>query len=154
MGMKRSPYFRQETDFSCGPAVMRMMLAGIGIRISEKKLAGLLGTTAKDGTGQKAFPMLAERLGLSYAVGRKSSLEELGRMQKQGYFVIVYFFCGQEKEFHYAVLKRLGKSRVFLADPCLGPGHSIGRKEFERDWRSDLRVEKENRWFFALKKAG
>ena len=40
--MVQIPYYEQETNYTCGPACMRMVLASLGIKKSEKDIQQFL----------------------------------------------------------------------------------------------------------------
>ena len=146
------PYHAQETRFSCGAASMRMALASVGIKRTEKQLRRLLRTNTRRGTWHDAFPRVAETFGLSYTIQRDASLADLKEHLRRGFVIIVCYYCLPEKVDHYAVLKRIDARSIHLWDPWFGPGHTLPVLHFMRAWRSDPRYDDEKRWFFALKK--
>ena len=146
-------FHRQETDYTCGAAAMRMALEACGIRKSEKELARLLGTNKVRGTWHRKLPELAEKLRLDYIVKKNSSLAELKKAQKNGYVVIICYFYPPEKVDHYSVLKNIGSKSIYFWDPWFGPKHKYGIRYFLKVWHSDPRFERKKRWFFAVRKA-
>jgi len=146
------PYFRQNTEYTCGPAAMRMALGALGIVKSERQLSLLLHTNSMVGTRRKAFPLLAERLLLDYVVERESSIEDIKEAIASGFIVIVNYFYTVEQVPHFAVVKRIDSNRIYLLDPEAGPGHSYPLAEFISNWHSGPSREKGKRWFFGIRK--
>ena len=67
-------YHEQETEFTCGQAVMRMVLSNHGIDKREKEVAKILRTNKVRGTYLRELPRLAEKYRLSYVVKRNSDI--------------------------------------------------------------------------------
>ena len=61
------PYYKQEREYSCGAAAMRMVLENLGIKKSENEIIKYLGTNKTKGTMNKDFPRLAEKFKLNYS---------------------------------------------------------------------------------------
>ncbi|MBW3016995.1 C39 family peptidase [Candidatus Woesearchaeota archaeon] len=146
------PFFSQETDYTCGPACARMMLARFGIAATENELAELLGTTSDSGTDQSAFNRLAEKYGLDYVSRHSASFSELRELSGKGYAVTVCFFFQPEKVSHYAVVSSLSGSRINLLDPWKGPEHNYSTSYFSKLWKHVSKKGRLGCWLFALKK--
>lgn len=148
-------HFLQETAYTCGPAVMRMILASAGISKTEKQVAKLLQTTHVAGTRHRAFPALAESLQWNYIVARDTTtLADVAYYLKKKYFVVVCYFHEEEKSGHYALVGKLSQTTITLLDPIEGEAHTMNRKNFERLWavqRSGRGVDTDIRWLCAMK---
>lgn len=146
------PYFKQETNFTCSAACMKMILASLGIKKSEKSLAKLIKTTRLHGALHKNFPIIPEKYKLNYIVKRNSSFEELKRLQKEGYRIILSYYAFKGTIPHSAILKDINSKFIYLIDPWFGPEHKYPLKRFKKLWISDKKFEKEKRWLMAIKK--
>lgn len=146
------PYFKQGVDWTCGAASMRMVLASFGIRKSEKEIVGMLGTNKTRGTKNKAFSALAEKLKLSYAVKRNSSLVDLKFFLGRGYKIIICYFILEEKTGHYAVVSKISRDKIHLLDPIYGEEHTLSLKEFVKIWKNNPKYDNEKGWFIGIKK--
>jgi ABC-type bacteriocin/lantibiotic exporter with double-glycine peptidase domain len=151
------PYFAQETNYTCGAAVMRMALGAFSLTYSEKKLAQLLQTNRVAGTKNRAFPALAEELRLTYTVIREhTTLKDIQSLLTEGFIPIVCFYHDREEVHHYAIVKRLTKTHVILADPLDGDNHKLLRRQFMSAWSTQAKgrgVDTDTRWLFALKQS-
>jgi predicted double-glycine peptidase len=145
-------YHKQETNYTCGAAAMRMVLEYFGIKKSEKQIVNLLGTNKVRGTWIKNFPSLAERLKLNYIVKRNSRIEDLKEYQKKGYQIIICYLIPKDKVDHYSVLKKIDSKNIYFFDPWYGAEHKLPLNYFKKIWYSDKRYEKEKAWFIAIKK--
>ncbi len=149
------PYFRQQTDYTCGPACMRMAFAAFGLRKSEKALAKQAHSNARTGTDNFQMPLLAECHKMSYAVCKQSSMEEIKEFMRKGYVVIVNYFYFEDGGviYHFAVVKGITSKEISLLDPELGKNHSLPLSVFMRQWKGIPRNGKAGlRWFLAVKK--
>lgn len=149
------PYHKQETNYTCGPASMRMALEFFGIKRTEKQIASMMGTNKVRGTWRKFFPRIAERFKLNYVVKRNAGFDDIRKLMKGGYVVIVLYFHPPSGVDHYSVVKEVGKDRIVMWDPSF-LGNSMVTEfplsDFEGMWKVDPRFDDDRRWFFALKK--
>ena len=143
------PFYRQQTDWTCGAACVRMVLASVGIKKSEQVLAKLLKTKEnKTGTLHREIARFFEGLKLNYVVQRNASTSDLKRLQKQNYRIIVGYFLTEHNCGHYAVVKKID-NKIHLLDPWYGPKHYYSVKEFSKIWYDG---EGEKCWFVGIKK--
>jgi predicted double-glycine peptidase len=145
------PYYKQETNYTCGAAAMRMVLEQCGIKKSEKQLAKELCTNKIRGTWPKNFSAVADKYKLNYHVKRNATLNELKKLQTEGYSIIIGFYYPPEKIDHYSVLKKITTSEIHFWDPYFGQNHKYSITHFMKVWKSDPKFDNEKRWFFAIK---
>lgn len=146
------PYHKQDTDYTCGAACMRMALEYFGIKRSETYLAKILGTNKKRGTWLEMLPEVAEKFRLDYDVLRKSSLSDIKRLQGEGFIVIVCYWYPLDEFDHYSVIKKIDSTHVHFWDPWFGPKHKYSRRYFLKVWEKKNNHDREKRWLLALKK--
>ena len=147
--MHKIPYYSQEKNWTCGPAAMRMVLSSMGIKKTEKELIRLMDTNKQRGTKHKAFSALAEYLKLNYIVQRNATINDLRKVLRLGYYVILCYFDPKRNVGHYAILKRLGLRFIYILDPT-PPPEKFSLPYFKSIWFS--RDDKEKGWFIGLKK--
>jgi ABC-type bacteriocin/lantibiotic exporter with double-glycine peptidase domain len=150
--MKKFPYYKQETNYTCGAACMRMALEFFNIIMTEKQIAKLLGTNRVSGTRNKNFPIIAEKLKLSYIAMRNGTINDLMVYKKKGFIIITCFFYPPDKTGHYSILKKINSKLIFFWDPFLGENHKYKISYFEKNWKGDPKYDGEKRWFFGIKK--
>ncbi len=141
-------YFKQSKDWSCGPACVRMVLASLGIKKSEKEIARLMHANKLVGTRFREFPALFEKLKLSYVVRRNGSVEEIKEFFPWCKVIVAYWVPGEETD-HYAVVRKIDKRKIYLLDPWFGPKHSLSLSYFKKRW---FGVGNTKRWFIAVRK--
>ena len=141
------PYFKQETCWTCGAACIRMILASIGIKKTEKQIIRLLKTNKIKGTWHKYIPELAEKYKLDYIIERNGKISDLRRYSKRQWIVVVCFTY--EGESHYSIIKKINWHSIYLLDPACCPKHRYYIPKFEKIWKDS----EENKWFAAIKKA-
>jgi len=151
--MPKIPYFRQETEWSCGATCLRMVLAAMGIKKSEKQVIQLLKTNSRWGTNNASFGLFAEKKKWSYSVVQNPTYEELSYFFKNGYLIILNFHLEEEESGHFAVLEDFSSRSLTLLDPKQGRV-CYSLKEFDRLWvNTHTKLSgKLQKWFFAVKK--
>jgi predicted double-glycine peptidase len=150
--MQKFHYHKQEKEYTCGAAAMKMALEYLGIEKTEKQLIRLLKTEKIRGTYTKNFASVLKKLKINFVIKSNTTIYDLRHFQNKGYLIIVNYFLPAEKCDHYAVLRKIDWKFVYLFDPWYGPEHRYKRKDFLKNWHSDFNFEKEKRWFIALKK--
>jgi ABC-type bacteriocin/lantibiotic exporter with double-glycine peptidase domain len=146
------PYYKQQHDYTCGPACAMMALACFGITAEEDELSGILGTNAEQGTEQKEFRKLAAHYSLAFIEKKDASLAELSELLGKGYAVIVCHHLASEKVSHYSVLKSVDSKSLVLLDPYIGADCKYSVSEFKMLWKIVEKKGREPCWFFAVKK--
>ncbi|MBU2615558.1 MAG: C39 family peptidase [Nanoarchaeota archaeon] len=150
--MVKFSFYKQETNYTCGAASMRMALEFFGIKKSEKQLAKLLNTNKVRGTWHRDFPLVAEKFKLSYASIKNATMRDLEAYQRKGFVIILCYLSPDKKSDHYVVLKRIDEKHIHFWDPFYGEKHKYLIHYFKKIWRSDPKYENEGHWFFAMKK--
>ena len=143
----KTPYYKQQTNYTCGATCMKMVLASFGIRKSEKQIANLLKTNKVKGTWHKYLPELSEKYKFDYIVERNGKISDLRKYSKQGWKIIVCFLY--RKIPHYSVLKKINWHSIYLLNPCSSPNERYFIPRFKKLWKDD----EEKRWFVAIKKS-
>lgn len=86
----KPPLYRQETEYSCAPACLRMVLASFGLLKTEQELCVLCDCTA---CGTDAFKLVEAARKLGFTNTRKYNnltLDELRAELERGLYPIVY----------------------------------------------------------------
>ena len=148
--MNNKHYFKQETNYTCGAAAMRMVLSTIGIKKSEKQVAKILKTNKVRGTWVKYFPILAEKYYLSYSVQRNSTIKILREYSKKGYKIIVCYSPTKRSD-HFSVIQKIGLKYIYFYCPWYGTNTKYLIKDFKKMWHSHKKYEDEKKWFIAIK---
>ncbi len=141
------PYFKQQTEYTCGPACVRMILASYGVNRSEKVLAKMMKTNKMIGTDSKNMVDLFEKYGFDYIVRRHGRISLLRRYYKRGWKVIVCF--QYEGVSHYSVIKKINWHSVYFLNPYQDRQEErFLITKFKRHWKD----RHGNPWFIAVKK--
>lgn len=137
MPKSKPPCYRQETDESCLPACLRMVLAAEGRRMSEKRLRKLCHCQPAWGTLSSDVVSAAHALGFTQSVETyQLRLRDLRDYIHSGVFPIVgvnlYELRGSWSPHAQVVVKVTARS-VEVHDPLLGHLWLLART-FERAW--------------------
>ncbi len=138
------PYYRQETDYFCGPACLKMVFEFSGKKISQKKLAELLKTNKKRGTLRRDMAKTARRFGLDVKIFSGKSIADVKKFLSAGKIIIAIFVEPSAEEDHYSIITDVKGKNVFLNDPWAGKSFKIKQKDFIARW------SKWNRWFMVI----
>lgn len=130
----KATYYRQDTQFTCGPAVIRMILAQKEVFKKEKLLARQLKTSPRTGTSRESLAKVLRQYGYEAAVKESGSLRDVQKCHKRKEIVIVNYYLKKEKEGHYALLKKIDAHRVYLADPWKGDNTVWSKRYFRTIW--------------------
>lgn len=150
------PYHFQQTDFTCGPTSLRMMLSALlDVDLSEHHLARRLGTTPDIGTRQRHLVEYLRSHGLDVRERHTTTvLDEIATSMIDGRIVLVLYHLADDPEptDHYGVVVRIGPLGVLLHDPWHGPEVLWSLADFEAAWRTDGSVPgRFSRWMLAVK---
>lgn len=145
-------YFAQKTDYTCGPASMRMALASLGIKQTEQALVKQLKTNAEYGTLFKNMIAFVKKLKFRYKTGQHLRYPELRELLNDRWQVIVCYYLLREKSDHYAVVRKISHKRIYLSDPGFGRNRSFSLGHFRKIWKTVQKPDISKRWFLAFKK--
>ncbi len=134
-------YYRQSKDYTCGPAVARMILNHHEIRLSESYLTKLLDTTKNSGTRILRLVMILRNFGLTCKVYKNSTIGQI-KQKLAGNHVIVNYFLDDWKESHYSIVKKVTKSKIYLIDPRYGSKHHVDIENFNDHWHNSSKTLK------------
>ncbi len=146
--MIKLPYFKQDTEFSCGPTVMQMVFRFYGKVFSEETLTKRLKTSEKTGTGHKHMIDLARAEGFYVYVNNESSTEEIKLFLDKNIPVIVHFIEPDSDDGHYSVVVGFNDNNIILDDPWNGEGFGMNIKDFEKRWFSE--DGKNKKWIMVV----
>lgn len=145
------PYYKQQTEYTCGPASVRMILASFGIKKSESQIAQKVLVTKKFGTSRKNIQKLLSFFGIRFTVYSHASLSLADRaLQKGNTLIINYFDLPPDPEDHYAVIVGITSSHIILHDPYWGRYFEIKRTVFLKRWRNQKLKKKYTGWMIEI----
>jgi ABC-type bacteriocin/lantibiotic exporter with double-glycine peptidase domain len=144
--MKALPFFRQETEYYCGPAIVQMIFAAHGISMTQRRIATLMKTNKKIGTRPSAMIALLTSQGFNVRAAEKQNSALLKKSLKAEEIPIVLFIEPEMEWDHYAIVRKIKNGVVSLSDPDARTGRTnMIEKEFIRRWK-DRDVLQSTRW--------
>ena len=138
------PLFHQETEYSCGPACLRMILAHLGESKKELYLRELCDCTT-EGTRERQLVTAARKLGFgrSRNYSRGLDLKDLVEFVEQAIYPIVFLRTCLEpatpQQKHAVVVVEVSEEKVVVNDPWRGE-HIYSSQDFLFEWSSANRV--------------
>ena len=134
--MKLATYmFKQKNDWTCGPAVARIILKYRGIKAELGHIIKELGTT-REGTENRALMRLMKKKGINCVQKQNATLVELKKHSKNK-IVVVAYWIPRSKVSHYSIVKRVAKKRIYFHDTWYGSRHSYSIDYFLKNWFDD-----------------
>jgi ABC-type bacteriocin/lantibiotic exporter with double-glycine peptidase domain len=146
------PYYKQEKDWYCGPAVMQMILASQKIMVSQNQLARELKTTKSTGTDNANILNCLKKRAFEYEMHRgfnpNTVLNKLKNKLNQKKIVLVTYWHLADKTGHFAIVRKITKKTIILQDPDKGPKYTLKLPTFLKAWRDS---EGNAHWHVAIK---
>jgi ABC-type bacteriocin/lantibiotic exporter with double-glycine peptidase domain len=137
------PYYRQQTDYWCGPAIAQMILASFGIRERQVILAQKARTSASKGTGRAALLNVFRSYGLVAPSRRYATLKDIARVLAGGTPIVVNYVDGGQG--HFSLITGIDERHITFNGPYHGKGYRMLRKQFMHLW------EKRDCWMLAIR---
>ena len=140
----KPPLYLQETDYSCAPACLRMVLAAAGIEKAEEELREISGCTL-EGTEALAIVDAARSFGFQNTRKYNLDFDELKSSLAQNLYPIAYIKTrtGSQKllQQHAVVVIEIKPGKVFLLDPAPERGEiEMAEAEFLQAWSAMRRL--------------
>ena len=140
------PYFKQQNDYFCGPAVLQMIFSFFGQMIDQKTLAQKIGTTIEHGTHKEKMIKISREFGYDVWYQEKAKIEDLKNNIDLGLPVIINNLDTKYDEGHYAVVVGYDDKNIIVNDPEYGLEREVPIPLFLKEWEG-----REN-WALVIKK--
>ena len=138
--------YKQPNNWTCGPAVVRLILRCFGRKRTIKEVIRELGV-GREGTANKDLKKILRKYDIKFKEKEFASLKDVKAKIKTHWIVIAYWIP-KYKEAHYSIVKRIGAKRVYFHDTWFGLNHSYSIDNFLKNWWDDEATH----WFLAIKK--
>lgn len=142
------PYYKQDTNYSCGAASLQMILKHFGIVESERNLIKDLEIDHEDGMSHGPLITKIESLGLHYHIGKEANLGDVESFVEKGQPVLVEYIEPSNNEGHYAVMIGHDRGHVTLNDPWNGEHFKLKKSDFVKRWHDES--GKFTRWYMVV----
>jgi ABC-type bacteriocin/lantibiotic exporter with double-glycine peptidase domain len=144
--MRDIPFYPQETEYYCGPAVVEMIAHAHGLAVTQEEVARAAGTNPEVGTLPEALANTIQGLGLVVEAAQHRTLAEVSKALKEEKIVVVLFIEPEAEVDHYAIIKEIRDNLVILIDSDARSGTTeMLAEEFERRWKDNF-VGATERW--------
>ena len=144
------PYFKQDIDSSCGPAVLHMVTCFYEIPRSPREIQRMTNTDPHHGTSNADLQAAAVEMGFDAATKAGSSIEDIRKILREEEIpVIVNFIEPEHNEGHYTLVIGIDEGDIVFNDPWHGAGYKMTIKEFESRWKSGY--EDRERWMMVMR---
>lgn len=141
------PFFKQDTDYTCGPVALQMILKFLSDYKSEESLAKKLKTKKETGTEISNMIDVVSREGFYSYTNEDSTLEEIEYFINSGFPVLVEYIEPSDNISHFSVVIGISRGEIVMNDPWNGKNFKISANEFEKRWRSGCGIK---RWLMVV----
>ena len=138
--------YKQKNDWTCGPAVARVLLHYYDTRMDIQDVVKELKTT-RNGTNNASLMRLLRRRGLKFRAKQRVRLADIKTCLKNHWVVVAYWIPSQ-KESHYSIVKKITAKRIYFHDTWFGSSHSYDLNYFLKNWWD----QEATRWLLAVRK--
>ncbi len=145
----RFPYYKQLNDWFCGPAVVQMILAADGIKISQPVLAKEMATSPYEGTSRQDLVRILRRHRYKVVTKTYAKLADVKRMLADGWYIVVNYREVEENIGHYAIVLAVTSTSIVFNDPYHGRQYRLPRSVFLKRWFGHANAY--GQWFLAAK---
>jgi len=137
------PFYKQETDYSCVPACLRMVLASLGVFKTEQQLRELCDCTVLEGASALKAVDAARASGFKRTRKRNLIFDDLISELERGLFPIAYVKAllppHAFAQSHALVVIAVEGDAVRALDPAHGE-IAFSKDEFLVEWSSTRRL--------------
>ena len=133
------PHFFQSSEIACGPACLRMLMAGMGVPLEEREITlhcelTELGTTIHDlEQAARAFGFQTESLRIFHDSRATDVLSNSAPFVAMIDLASLYGM-GPMFRWHFVVPLTLDKDHIRFHDPADGPDRRVGCEDFLVAW--------------------
>jgi ABC-type bacteriocin/lantibiotic exporter with double-glycine peptidase domain len=140
---------RQSTNYSCGPASLKIIFKSYGDSFSENELIHKTNTTKKDGMYIEECLEFCKEHGYTCFQKYNSNLKELLCLLQKGFPVLVSYQAWGGC--HYSIIYGFKKNRFLLSDPSKEGGYRTIRRDLflKRWWHKDF-GKKKHKWLMIV----
>lgn len=134
------PFQRQLYDYFCGPAAVAMLCAWAGVRVSQKRVARLAGTSASTGTSHAGIERALHAFGLESRTRRKATLHDINHALASKRPILINYLETKERVGHYAIVIGATPKHIILNDPWHGARYRLTRLNLKHHWHNQART--------------
>ena len=144
------PFFRQKTDYTCGPACLRMLFAFHKRRLSEGEIAREAGSRERTGTARKAMLKVARMQGFTCRMTSNAAWKDVMENLKHGMPVLINYREPSCEEGHYALVIGIRGKDALLHDPWNGMQFKLPVTDLKRRWLGHRTREENRGWMMTV----
>jgi len=147
----KHPYHKQQNDYFCGPSAVQMILGAHGIKKTQARLGKMMGSVPFRGTRRRIMAKPLRANGFVVRMKAHASIDELDRLIRDGWHIIVNYIELGDDIGHFAVVTKVTPTHLVMHDPWHGANYRISRKTFLPRWMGGNRRKDQARWYLAAK---
>lgn len=129
-------YFPQETEYTCAPACIRIVLSKYGIFLTEKEIEIETRSTSESGTDDGEILKFFTSRHFDTTLHERWEFSDIKKFLEDGYDIIINYFISEEQEWHYAIVKNIDDQYIYLIDPECWPDTQYPLPSFYENWHN------------------
>lgn len=139
------PLFKQEQDFTCVLACIRIVLHGLGVELPETKIAEVCNATPFGLDQFEAYDGIMT-LGFRATVRENAGFDEVVKLLRKQQPVIAFVsvkylpYAKDQKGTHAVVVSGFGEDNITFVDPARGEEINLELDTFLKAWQSRGRI--------------
>lgn len=138
--------YRQQKEYTCGPASLRIVLNYYGKKLKEKRIVKIAHASRYEGTRQALMVLAFRKLGYKTIVRFPATVKDIESFVRKEVPVIVNYQAWGYG--HYSVVVGFNNTHLLLLDPLKGARRKIRKDLFAKRWHGSQQGEK-RRWMLA-----
>jgi len=146
------PFYRQSSEFTCGPASLQMIFSFLGKFKKQDNLIKILHTDPKTGTRHLELINIARREKFFCYVNNNSTIHEVRHFINLRLPVVVNYNEPSTNDGHYAVVVGYDRNKIILNDPWNGKNFKMRENEFILRWHDYLNKHTCKKWIMVVSK--
>jgi len=138
-----------------GPASLSSLLYFYGVKMSERELASLCGSSKGYGTEPDDMLRVLKNLGFKAKAKADGTWSEIKKLVLDGTPVLVNWESDspKPKDNHYSLVYNVTPETVHMMDPEIGGYRRLGKERFMGLWHStSISGKKSTRWYLYIAK--
>ena len=141
---------KQNVEYACGPAVLKMIMEYYNVNVDEELLIGLTNTTGDKGSYHNDLIAAAKQMGFEVFVKDDANINDLKSLLDKNIPVIVDI--KSKGNGHYVVVKDYNDKDLIVSDPAITTDDKyMNIDKFDSQWNTtlDMPIQQES-WLMAI----
>ncbi len=138
--------YKQPTEWTCGPAVARIVLDYHGTSKDIRQVTRELRAT-RAGTSNADLRRFFRSHSIPFREYTGSTTHDIRKLLRT-HIILVAYWIPRHQEAHYSIVQKITRTHIFFHDTWFGSSHRYTIKYFLKNWHD----EEATGWMLAVRK--